>query len=204
MMIMLIIASITDIRTGKIYNWITYPAIIIGLLGHFLIGGFSGANTVQNAGVLMHFDFIQEMVGAQAGTCKVIGLSQSVAGLLTGFCPMLIARSAGGIGGGDLKAMTAIGALTGWQFTLSAMFYGLLVALLMSIIALIVKRTAIETIKRIGRFLLLSFLKVNPDNPTTDQSAKIPIGAAFCIGSTLVIILTKIVGENNSLMLMGL
>ena len=201
---MLILASICDIRTGKIYNWITYPAILIGLFGHFLIGGFAGAESTENAGVLMNFGFIRQMVGADGNSCEVMGIVQAFAGMMTGFCPMLVARSAGGIGGGDLKAMTAIGALTGWKFTLSAMFYGLLVALLMSIVALIVKRTTIATIKRIGRFLLLSFLKVNPSKPTTEQSVKIPIGAAFCIGAALVLILTKAFGENSSLMLMGI
>ncbi len=38
----LVIAAATDVRSGKIYNVVTYPAIAIGLVGHTVLGGLMG------------------------------------------------------------------------------------------------------------------------------------------------------------------
>ena len=104
--VVLVAASVTDIRAGKIYNSITYPAIAVGLIGHTFVGGL-------------------------AGTGHSPGLVGALAGLAVGFGPLLVAWLAGGIGGGDAKLMAAVGALTGWEFTLTAMFYGFAVAAMM-------------------------------------------------------------------------
>ena len=38
----LVIAAVTDVRSGKIYNVVTYPAIAVGLIGHTVLGGLMG------------------------------------------------------------------------------------------------------------------------------------------------------------------
>ncbi len=40
--IVLLVAAITDWRNRKIYNWLTYPAFVIGLIVHTVAFGFSG------------------------------------------------------------------------------------------------------------------------------------------------------------------
>ena len=40
--VVLVGAAIADLRTAKVHNWITYPAIVVGLIGHTLAGGLTG------------------------------------------------------------------------------------------------------------------------------------------------------------------
>ena len=105
----LCIGAWTDVRTEKIFNWLTYPAILIGLIGHGIVGG-----SPWSSGVVTH-----------TGPGGLMDLTDSLAGLAVGFLPMFLAWQAGGIGGGDAKLMAAVGALAGWRFVLTAMFYGL-------------------------------------------------------------------------------
>ncbi len=38
----LLIAAFTDLRERKVYNWLTYPTVLIGLLAHTIAMGWSG------------------------------------------------------------------------------------------------------------------------------------------------------------------
>ena len=151
-------AAVTDVRSGKIYNVITYPAIAAGLIVHTALGGL-------------------------AGDAAHLGLAGSLAGLAAGFLPMLAACLAGGVGMGDAKLMAAVGALTGWRFALAAMFYGLIVAALLAIVVMIARRATRQTLGRIWRLLLAV---VMPRGAWTQAggapSAKVPIGLALSIG----------------------
>ena len=37
---MVLIAAITDIKTRKIYNWLTFPAAAVGIILNFVLGGW--------------------------------------------------------------------------------------------------------------------------------------------------------------------
>ena len=161
LVVVLVAAAITDVRTGKILNVVTYPAIAVGLVGHTLIGIFGGKGG--------------------------LGLVGSVLGLAAGFLPLLVAWLAGGIGGGDAKLMGAVGALTGVNFTLSAMFYGVLVAAVMAIFVMIRRRIAMATLGRIWRFLYLSFTPGKGAGPSGPGSPTVPFGLALCIGSIVAL-----------------
>lgn len=160
----LVAASYTDVRYGKIHNWITYPGIVLGLLGHTLLGGLRGHGALQ------------------------LGLAGSAVGLAAGFGPLLLAWLAGGIGGGDAKLMGAVGALTGWRFTLAAMLYGFAVAALMALMIMLARRITRRTLGRIWRFFLLIFTPGGPVDPAAKDSAKVPFGLALCIGSGLALL----------------
>jgi len=177
----LIVASVTDVRRGKIYNWTTYPAMAAGLVGHALAGGLLG----------------------QGGLVGGMGLPGALAGLVVGFGPLLLAWLAGGIGGGDAKIMGAVGALAGWRFALTALFYGLAVAVLMALAILISQRKVAQTFGRIGRFLLLWFLKAKPPSPATEQSPTLPFGLALCIGAAVALVLTFLYGPSERMFLLG-
>jgi prepilin peptidase CpaA len=194
--VVLIIAAITDVRSGKIKNWVTYPAVLAGLVGHALAGYFAGGET-----------FHAMLFGAAGSSADqvpaVMGFADAVGGLAIGFGPLLLAWLAGGIGGGDAKIMGAVGALVGWRFALVSMFYGFGVAIVMAIGILLYRRRMKETLGRIGRFLVLVFVRARPSSPAAEDSPTLPFGLALCIGAAIALTLTCIVGPARELFLLG-
>ncbi len=162
--VVLAAGSYTDVRYGKIYNWITYPGVLIGLAGHAIVGGLAGEDQLR------------------------IGLAGSAAGLAVGYLPLMLAFLAGGIGGGDAKMMGAVGALTGWQFAIAAMMYGFAVAAVMAIIVMLAKGIVRQTLRRIWWSLVLVVKARQMTDPATPDSPKIPFGLALCIGSGMALI----------------
>ncbi len=82
------IASVFDWRTGEMPDWLALGGIIAGLLGNFALGYRTGG--FSEGGAALGWSFL--------------GL------LACGVVPLLLWR-AGGMGGGDLKLLLAVGAL---------------------------------------------------------------------------------------------
>ena len=177
----LVVASVTDVRNGRIYNWLTYPAIAAGLIGHTLVSG----------------------VGSPTGHVADLGLIGSALGMAVGGA-LLLAWLAGGIGGGDAKLMVAVGALTGWRFTLEAMFWGFVVAAVMAVAVMLHRKVARRTLARIGRFLVLLFTPGRPASPATEDSPKIPFGLALCIGSGVALVLALFRSPGAGSLILGI
>ncbi len=177
--VVLVAGSYTDVRYGKIYNWITYPGVLIGLAGHAIVGGLAGEDQLR------------------------IGLAGSAAGLAVGYLPLMLAFLAGGIGGGDAKLMGAVGALTGWQFALAAMMYGFAVAAVMAIVVMLAKRITRRTLRRMWWSLVLLVKARQATDPATPESPKIPFGLALCIGSGIALVEVLVRGPVASKLLMG-
>ena len=80
-----IIAAAIDSRSGRIPNWLTLPAICLGMVMHGILGGRAG--------------IIESLLGF------VVGIA----------VPLILYRSTQGraIGGGDVKLFSALGALLG-------------------------------------------------------------------------------------------
>jgi prepilin peptidase CpaA len=176
--VVVVAAAVADLKTARIYNVITYPAAAAGLIGHALVGGLTG-------------------------TDDVMGLAGAAAGLAMGSV-LILAWLAGGIGGGDVKLMAAVGALMGWRFTLSAMFWGFLVAALMAVIVMIRKRIVLRTLGRIWRFVILAFTPGKPASPAMADSPKIPFGLALCIGSAISVAEALLGGPGAQKLLLGI
>jgi len=177
--VVLVAGSYTDLRYEKIYNWLTLPAVLVGLAGHAVVGGLAGENQLQ------------------------LGLAGSAAGLAVGFLPLMVAWLAGGIGGGDAKLMGAVGALTGWQFTLAAMMYGFAVAAVMAVAVMIARRVTRTTVRRMWRSLVLIVRARQVTDPATPESPKIPFGLALCIGAGITLIEVLVRGPVASKLLLG-
>lgn len=64
----LAVAAITDIKTGKIYNWLTYPAVLLGLGMAAWAEGWEGAGAAA-LGLLVGFlpMFIAFVIGGYGG-----------------------------------------------------------------------------------------------------------------------------------------
>jgi prepilin peptidase CpaA len=148
-----LVCATTDILSSKIYNWVTYPAIGVGII---LAGLSAGEPTLPNA----------------------------VLGSVVGFLPLFIVFIIGGLGGGDVKLMAAIGALKGYPFIMYALFYSGLVGGLMAIITMIWRGVFFKSAGNILRTMVTSVVpgfKTVPLNP--EDSYPIHFGFAICLGT---------------------
>ncbi len=158
----LVAAAVVDLRTGKIYNTITYSAAAVGLIGHTVAGGLVGDS-------------------GEAG----LGLLGSALGLAVGFGPLFLAWRLGAIGGGDAKLMGAVGALGGVEFAITALFYSCAVAVVMALIVMIRHRIVGRTMGRIFRFVYLVAARAKPGDPSGPDSPTLAFGLALCVGSAV-------------------
>ncbi len=161
---LVVTAAVVDLRHGKVPNWLTYPAILIGLLGHAVVGYASG--------------------GVFWGSTEQMGLAGALQGFAMGFSPLLLCWLAGGIGGGDAKLMGAVGALGGWRLVLGAMLFGFVIAGLMAVVVMIRKRIVRRTVRRVWHTIILLIIPgARPADPTGPDSPTVPLAVALCLGT---------------------
>jgi len=156
----LVTAAATELKWGKIYNWLTYPAILAGLA----MGAVRGA----------------------AGGAAWDGFTNSALGFGFGFGVLFLAYVLGGMGGGDVKLMGAVGAFLGWAdaAALYATFYSFLVAAAMGLVLMVWRGQTRAVLRRLGVGLrLLTVPGVRIDEAVPPGSLQVPFGLATCIGS---------------------
>jgi prepilin peptidase CpaA len=149
-------ASIFDILTFKIPNWLTYPALAVGI-SYFTItrGGYEG--------------FIFSLAGAAAGF-----------GLL--ILPYMI----GGTGAGDVKLMGAVGSFLGAQAIFMVFIFSCILGGAYALFLLASKGLLLSTFKRYGRILWCLILthKLIYIPPTIKEKAlKLRFGLAIALGT---------------------
>lgn len=159
--IVLLAAAVCDWRTGKIFNWLTYPAILAGL-ALATIGGYA----------------VNGPAGAWEGFCG------SCLGLAAGFIPMAIIFYSGGLGGGDVRLVAAIGAIgASWEFVLSSVVYSVFFIAVMALGVMLLRGIFWRTLRTVLLALFMTASKVRPVLPS--DSPRIPLGVGFCLGGLL-------------------
>jgi len=154
----LVAAAVCDLRQGKVFNWLTYPAILIGL-------AFGVA------------------AGAAAGGWRE-GLTNHVLGFGFGFGVLFAAYLLGGMGGGDVKLMAAVGAFLGWPEALDAVLYSFLVAAAVGLMVMIWRGETGTVLRRLWlavRILPLPGARMEEAVPTSTRL--VPFGFAACVGT---------------------
>lgn len=119
----LVILSVIDGEFFILPDWLTYPLLILGFLLAALYPGHLGSSTIGSA-------LLQALIGAAAG-----GLSLWLIGVLG---KAAFKKEAMGLG--DVKLMAAVGAWQGWQMVFLAIFLGALVAAVVGISGIIMKK----------------------------------------------------------------
>lgn len=117
----------------------------------------------------------------------------SLIGCVLGFGLFFIVFLFGGMGGGDVKFMAAIGAIGiprfsesvgGYPFILWASFYSALVGGLVAIIAMIAKGRLIRSLKNIARTVVTFLVPVFTTVPLKpEDSIKVPYGFGIATGT---------------------
>jgi prepilin peptidase CpaA len=112
------------------------------------------------------------------------GMKASGTGFLIGFGALLVLFVLSWMGGGDVKLMAAVGALKGYPFVVSALWYSLIAGVLLGVIMLIWNRKTLRTFKNLF-FVVAS--RLSPLVPKRDinreETQKIPFGLAIVIGT---------------------
>lgn len=166
----LILAAVSDLRRGKVYNWITYPAVLAGLVLAVAQGMATGD--------------VRDVMAAR------------VAGLGVGFGVLFMAYLLGGMGGGDVKLMAAVGALVGWPGILHALVYSFLVAAAIGLIRMVWRGQTRVVLRRLWlalRILPLPGAGLAAAVPT--ETFRVPFGFAVCIGTFWYLVENKL-GES--------
>jgi prepilin peptidase CpaA len=118
------------------------------------------------------------------------GMKASGLGFLVGFGALLVLFVLSWMGGGDVKLMAAVGALKGYPFVVSALFYSLIVGVVLGVAMLIWNRKTLRTFKNLF-FVVAS--RVSPLIPKHDikreETQKIPFGLAIVLGTVWAIVM---------------
>lgn len=154
---MAVLATVTDVRDGKVYNWLTVPGAALGLALNTWFLGFEGTRS------------------------SLIGLGIGVA---VWFVMPILGKP---LGGGDVKFLAAIGALRGPQFLLYTMILAFLWAGLMGIVLACRQGRFLACARRAGSWLLLPpALRTDPDTGGLETAAtgvRVPFAAATGLGA---------------------
>ncbi|MEE2707188.1 MAG: A24 family peptidase [Planctomycetota bacterium] len=176
-----LVATVTDTARHRIYNWTTYPGILIAL---------------AIAGVV-------SICGSSGGATKWVGsveFSDSVSGLLAcGGC-MLLCVIFFEIGGGDVKLIAMLGAFLGLRPGIEAMLWSFVIGAAFAIVVLIWKVGTLNVLRRFIQYALAAFRLrgVSPLKGSLDAQFKTSL---FLAPSTL---LAVILVEFKLLKILGL
>lgn len=156
----LAISLVTDLRSRKILNVVTYPAILVGLAVH---------------AVAWHWS-------ARPG----LGLEWSLIGLVVGGLPFLLinAFNAKAFGLGDVKLMAAVGALMGFPFILTAIVYVAVTGGVVAVVALLWTGRMRETLVRMfGKLFRRRRDEAEEGEKPEKRELYVPYGVAIAFGT---------------------
>jgi prepilin peptidase CpaA len=150
---------IADLRSMRIPNKLTYPAALGGLALHL-------AASIQNPQLPWWS-----------------GLGESVAGLSLGFFVLFVGFLFGGIGGGDVKACAALGALVGLSTTAYGLLYMGLIGGAIALSIMIWKGKLFRSLGNMSRFFVTALIPgLQTEMPKEENSDPFPLGVAISGG----------------------
>lgn len=153
-----LIAIVWDLKYHKIPNWLTLPAMLLGVV----------INLALNPGE-WYVPF---------------------AGLLAGFILLFIPFALGGIGGGDLKLLAALGAILGVRAVLWIFLIGGVAGGLFSALAIIFKMGFREgSIRIFSIFNAMGNVKNQDKTVNSPSKQYIPYGLPIVFGLVLTLII---------------
>ncbi len=161
----LLVSAITDLRSRLIYDVITYPTALAGLVLREAMVGWKGQ-----------------------GPTSAFGLLPGLWGLAIGLLVFLPWGWFGGMGGGDIKLMAAVGAVLGFPVILYAIMFTSLVGGLQAILVELwdgsLWTTLANTFRLVAHALRIKRLGDDEDRP----KKYVPYGVAIALGTVWAVI----------------
>ncbi len=130
-------ASVSDLRSRKIYNWTTYPSIVIAIFLNAL-GLFDG--------------FPNEGAWSKA-SLGIVGLNECLLGLAVCGGLLLAGLILFNIGGGDVKLFIAIGAFLGTESGLEVLLWTFILGGVVGAVILIWRVGAVRLVRTYARWM---------------------------------------------------
>lgn len=150
---------VADLRSARIPNKLTYPAALAGLVLHL------GA-AIQNPQMSWWS-----------------GLGESFGGLALGFFVLFAGFLFGGIGGGDVKACAALGAIAGVGTTVYGLLYMGLIGGALALSIMIWKGKLFRSLANMSRFFITALTPgLTTEMPKEENSDPFPLGVAISGG----------------------
>lgn len=167
LLLILTVTSWTDIRDGKIYNWSTYPAILLAIV-------LSSIVTLIGLESRLGFDDYSRWMG-------VVPLYDCLGGLLLCGGAMLVCYVffAGQIGGGDIKLIAMMGAFLGIMEGLETMLWAFIIAGCAALIRLMWKIGPATLVSNTARYVW-SVLRYRTVTRLTEQE-RAPLQTTLCL-----------------------
>jgi prepilin peptidase CpaA len=166
-----LIAALTDLRRFKVYNVLTLPLLLSGLVYHSVAGGLSEAGWTA-------------------------GFLNSLLGVLCGAGILFLCYLMGGMGAGDVKLMAALGAWLGVPLTLYVFVASSVAAGLYAVALILASGRARETwvnlqiiwhrVTAVGRHLAAEDRIESEVNRADRRRRIIPFAVMVAVGVILV------------------
>lgn len=157
------VAALTDIRTGRIPNWLTGPTAALGIATHGALGGWGPMST------------------------SVLGLVLSAA------VPGSLYRMTGGraIGGGDIKLLASLGALLGPELGLELQLGAFLLLAVFALIQLAFQGRLLRALGNVARIVVGPFVpQCRRRAPPLESYTQMRLGPAIAV-SVLMTLLSE-------------
>ncbi len=160
--VMAIVATATDVKSGKVYNWLTAPGAVIGIALNIAFLGLAGLKT------------------------SMLGLS---VGIAVWFVMPVIGKP---LGGGDCKLLAAVGALRGPKFALYVLVLSGLWAGVIAVVVALRRRRLLASCRQVCAWVVVRITTGDRSAPEeTTPGLKVPFAAAIALAAlTTSLILT--------------
>ncbi len=149
----IVIAAVTDLRSGKIYNVVTVPALLAGLVLNTLSGGLAGLSL------------------------SLQGVGMGLALLLT---TVFFGQY---LGGGDVKLLAALGALRGPGFLLGTLLVAIPLGGALALGLALHRGALKASLRRLGWSLYGRFVMGTSETPAVGASVSFPYALAIAGGA---------------------
>jgi prepilin peptidase CpaA len=172
--ICLAISLVTDLRSRLIYDVVTIPTFVVGLLVRLGYGWWSHGEVM---GSLM----------------DPLSLSSGLVAAFAGAMPFFLVSwqsDGNAFGMGDVKLLAAIGAMLGWQELIPAVWYTALSGGLQAIVMMTIKGQLLRTFGRTFK-MVASWLRIRQltDEEEAEPSEMLPYGVAIVTGTLFSMLL---------------
>lgn len=165
LLILLVIASVSDYRTFKIPNWLTAGGIVFALIYNTAVPFY------RNHGFLW-----------------------ALGGLVIGFLAMLPCYALRVMGAGDVKLMAMVGAFLGVSDVISAILYSLIVGGIAAISFALLNKVFVRmlgNVKSAAQMMMMSAIGGFKPDLRIDAGksvGKLPYGICIAIGTTIFVV----------------